>query len=174
MQVQLEQVRQKPFRWNEIRHIPVERLKRSEVVGLGEINWQGQVVHAGSGFHLKASVSYEQTVECFRCLQPIVRGTQSEVELMVCIEQAEASPGEHELAASDLGVLYVESDILDIEPILMEQLHLNVPMRATCREECRGLCTACGANRNEEPCDCETEPTDIRWAGLSDLRERLD
>jgi len=174
VQVQLEQVRQKPFSWKEIRHIPVERLARSEVLELGSVTWQGRLIHAVSGFHLKASVAYEQTVECMRCLQPLVQAIESEVELMIFIERAEASPGEHELAASDLGVLYLESDILDTELILMEQLHLNIPMRATCSKDCKGLCPQCGTSLQNDSCDCDTAPIDLRWAGLSELRDRLE
>ena len=174
MQVQLEQIRQKPFGWNEIRQIPVERLERSEVVQLGAVTWQGRLAYALSGFHLKASVAYEQTVECMRCLQPLVQAIESEVELMIFIERAEASPGEYELAASDLGVIYLESDILDLEPILMEQLHLNVPMGATCRDDCEGLCPQCGTNLNAGSCDCQKSSADLRWTGLSELRDRFE
>jgi uncharacterized protein len=174
VQVQLEQVRQKPFSWNEIQHIPVERLKRSEVVDLADVAWKGHIVHAGSGFHLKASSAYEQTVECVRCLNPMVQAIESETELMIFVEKAEAAPGEYELAASDLGVLYLDSDILDLEPLLMEQLQLNVPMGAVCGEECLGLCPKCGINRNNKTCDCDSATTDLRWAGLSELRDRLE
>lgn len=174
MQVQLEQIRQKPISWNEFRQIPVERLERSEVVELGGVTWQGRITFVVSGFHLKASVEYEQTVECMRCLQPLVQAIESEVELMIYVERAEASPGEYELAASDLGVLYLDSDFLDTEPILMEQLHLNVPMGAVCSEDCKGLCPRCGTNLNKIPCDCDTAPTDLRWAGLSELSDRFE
>ncbi len=91
MQVQLEQIRQKPISWNEFRQIPVERLERSEVVELGGVTWQGRITFVVSGFHLKASVEYEQTVECMRCLQPLVQAIESEVELMIYVERAEAS-----------------------------------------------------------------------------------
>ena len=174
MQVQLEQVRQKTFRWDGFQHIPVERLERSEVLGLGEIAWRGEIRHAAPGFHLKASVAYEQTLQCIRCLQRMTRQAASELELMIFIEQAEAGPGEYELEASDLGVLYLETDILDLEPLLLEQLQLNVPMRETCREDCKGLCPVCGGDRNVEDCECNRGAVDPRWSGLSDLKDRLD
>lgn len=174
MQVQLEQVRQKPFRWDDLQHIPVERLERSEVVGLGEVAWRGEICHAAPGFHLKASVAYEQTLQCIRCLQPMTRQAASELELMIFIEQAEASPGEYQLEASDLGVLYLETGILDLEPLLMEQLQLNVPMRETCREDCKGLCPVCGGDRNIDDCECNRDGVDPRWGSLSDLKDQLD
>jgi len=174
MKVQLEQVRQSSFRWDEVQHIPIERLERSEVLGLGDIAWRGEIRYAAPGFHLKASVAYEQQLRCVRCLQPMTRQVASELELMIFLEQAEASPGEYELEASDLGVLYLETGILDLEPLLMEQLQLDVPMRETCREDCKGLCPDCGANRNVDACECSREVVDPRWSGLADLKGRLE
>lgn len=174
MQVQLEQVRQKPFRWDEVRNIPVERLERSEVLSLGDIAWRGEIRYAAPGFHLKAELAYEQTLQCDRCLRSMARSVASELDLMIFIEEADASPGEYELEASDLGVLYLDSGILDVEPLLMEQLQLNVPMHAVCRDDCRGLCPTCGADHNREPCTCDRESIDPRWAGLSDLRDSFD
>ncbi len=173
MQVQLEQVRQKPFRWDEVRQISVERLARSEVVELGDVAWQGEIRYAAPGFHLVASVEYQQTLDCVRCLRPMKHSAVADLELMVFIEEADASPGEHELEESDLGVLYLDSDILDMEPLLLEQLQLNIPMHPLCRQECKGLCPVCGADRNRTSCDCEHEPADPRWAGLTDLKGRL-
>lgn len=173
MQVQLEQVRQKPFRWDEVRHISAERLERSELLELGDVAWWGEIRYAAPGFHLVATIEYQQTLECARCLRSMVRDARAELELMVFIEEADASPGEHELEESDLGVLYLDTDILDMEPLLLEQLQLNVPMHALCSEDCQGLCPVCGADRNRESCDCERESADPRWAGLTDLKNRL-
>ena len=174
MQVQLEQVRQKPFRWDEVHDIPRERLERSELLDLGAVAWRGEIRYAAPGFHLVAAIEYQQTLECVRCLQPMAREARAELELMVFIEEAEVSPGEHELEESDLGVLYLDTDILDMEPLLLEQLQLNVPMRALCTEDCLGLCPVCGSDRNRVACDCARQSTDPRWADLTDLKDRLE
>jgi len=43
---------------------------------------------------------------------------------------------------------------------------LALPMKPLCREDCRGLCASCGANLNEETCDCQVRWEDPRLAGL--------
>jgi uncharacterized protein len=55
---------------------------------------------------------------------------------------------------------------------LREQFTLAVPMKRLCREDCRGLCLKCGANRNREDCGCVLEDTDVRLAGLGGLLGR--
>jgi uncharacterized protein len=46
---------------------------------------------------------------------------------------------------------------------------LNLPEQVFCREDCRGLCAKCGANRNATDCGCEEKEIDPRWAGLKNL-----
>jgi uncharacterized protein len=46
---------------------------------------------------------------------------------------------------------------------------LELPMAPLCRDDCRGLCPQCGADRNEADCGC-VAPADPRWANLDVLR----
>jgi uncharacterized protein len=41
---------------------------------------------------------------------------------------------------------------LELSEAAREALLLEVPMAPRCREDCRGLCPVCGADRNVEPC----------------------
>ena len=50
---------------------------------------------------------------------------------------------------------------------------LAVPLKALCREDCKGLCPGCGRNRNRESCDCAALARDARWAALGKIREQL-
>lgn len=59
---------------------------------------------------------------------------------------------------------------IDLGPILREQLVLALPMALLCREDCKGLCTVCGADLNEADCGCERTATDPRWAALKSIK----
>src|SRR5690606_29976088 len=45
---------------------------------------------------------------------------------------------------------------IDLRALLREVVALALPVQPLCRESCRGLCPACGVDRNVEPCDCRT------------------
>ena len=173
MQIWLDQVREEPFNWDETKQVSPESLDRPELLGLGPVTWRGQVVYADPGYFLRARLSYEQTLGCTRCLKPIVEQAQSDVELMILVERGPESGGEHALHEQDLGILYLQDEFLETDPILIEQLQLNVPMKPLCREDCQGLCPTCGADRNAGPCACEETTADPRWAALAALRDRL-
>lgn len=58
--------------------------------------------------------------------------------------------------------------ILDLSEAVRQAIVLEIPISPRCREDCRGLCPVCGANRNERECSCERE-ADPRWASLGQV-----
>jgi uncharacterized protein len=78
-----------------------------------------------------------------------------------------------ELSAEDLDVLYYDDFVVPFDPLIEEQLQLELPMKELCRADCRGLCPQCGADRNAAPCDC-TPPPDERWKTLKTILETDD
>ena len=173
MQIWLDQVRDEPFNWDETQSVSPEILDRPELLDLGPVSWRGQVIYADPGYFLRARLSYEQTLSCNRCLKPIVEHAQSDVELMILVEPGPEAAGEHALHEQDLGILYLQDELLETDPILIEQLQLNIPMKPLCREDCQGLCPVCGVDRNAGACSCEESTADPRWAALAALKGRL-
>ncbi len=176
MRIWLDQVRDEPISWDERELVAVESLDRPELLELGPVSWRGQVVFADPGFFLRGHLSYDQTLNCIRCLTPIHEPASSEVELMIMVEKSGSKGeerGEHELKEGELSVLYLEGEILETLPILIEQLQLNVPMKPLCRPDCKGLCPVCGIDRNRASCSCSEPKRDPRWAALASLKSAL-
>ncbi len=170
MRIRFEKLAYEPFQWQETVSIPTASLDRSEVLGLGRIDWRGRIWAEAPGFRLSAAIGYEQTIACDRCLGPVAQRVDSELELVVVQNPPVPTDEEIELSADDLEIVFVDGDEIDLDALLLEQLQLNVPMRTICRDDCRGLCPECGTNWNDESCDCEQVATDPRWEALRDLR----
>lgn len=64
--------------------------------------------------------------------------------------------------------IVVEDGILDLDGLVTEDITLEMPMQMLCREDCKGLCPQCGADRNKGDCGCR-EPGDPRFDVLNDL-----
>ena len=60
--------------------------------------------------------------------------------------------------------------VIDLDPLVREQLVLSLPAYPVCREDCKGLCPVCGANLNERECGCDRHVPDPRWAGLKSIK----
>ena len=174
MEIRLDQIVDEPFEWSESRSIGADLLDSRQLVRLSEVSWEGRVSPLESGHLLQARLRYEQVLECPRCLAMAGRPVDVEFEYLVVPRAGEPMAGEIELDEEDLGVLYVSEPHLDAEPLLLEQLQLNIPMRPLCRDDCAGLCPVCGTNRNDGECGCATESSDPRWSGLAALRDQID
>ena len=170
MKIRLDKIGAEPYRWQESVEIAASSLERTELLDLGLISWSGTVAIDDPGFRLQAKLAYEQTLVCDRCLAPIVQRLENDVALLVMPNATQPTDEEIELSSEDLESLYLEGEELDLQRILIEQLQLNVPMRAICKDDCRGLCPECGVNRNLEACTCETGTTDPRWEALRSLQ----
>jgi uncharacterized protein len=62
--------------------------------------------------------------------------------------------------------------VIDLDPVVREQLLLSIPAYPVCRESCKGLCPVCGANLNDGDCGCDRRTPDPRWAGLEKFRQK--
>lgn len=57
----------------------------------------------------------------------------------------------------------------DLTEVLIKDLVLAIPIKMICSDNCKGLCTICGQNLNEEKCDCDQKMIDPRLAKLKDF-----
>lgn len=104
--------------------------------------------------------------QCRRCLEPVERTVESEVDLLWTVPDQLADDDEVE----GVRVLDIGSNELDLGPALREDMALAAPMYVVCAEDCRGLCPQCGQNLNEGECDCVLEEPDSRWDALRALK----
>lgn len=138
-------------------------------------SWRMDQVHIqvqpdGADVHVHGRLSATVPQTCGRCLEVFPARVDARVDVRVVPRPATADSVE--LGADDLDVDFYQDDQLDLGRLLETETTLALPMRALCREDCRGLCPVCGGNRNAEACACRSEATDPRWAALRGLAVR--
>ncbi len=118
---------------------------------------------------VEGTISAELEIECTRCLQPIDREFEIPFKAAFVTPENYTQAKEAELNAEDLDVSIIEGNEIDLTELVREQILLNLPEQVFCKEDCKGLCEKCGANRNLINCKCEETEIDPRWKGLKDL-----
>ena len=111
---------------------------------------------------------------CARCLEPIARDVANKFELLYRPQGADAGREELSVTAVEADIGYYQGEGLLLEDVLREQVLLALPLRAICREDCKGLCPHCGKNLNLEQCNCAEPLEDPRWSALKEIREKLE
>ena len=107
--------------------------------------------------HLQAALDDE----CYRCLDSIDHVVTLEIEELYTYQPRSKNT---EFFIHDDGVL-------DLSPLLRDEVLIEGSHRALCQEDCHGLCPECGVNLNRAVCACDLDNIDPR---LAKLRELLD
>lgn len=112
---------------------------------------------AGS-LHVRGHLNLKTSGPCARCLADTPLAVDQELDLFFLPESEAHSEYDDEEGAElqdrDLVVTFYKGDILDLTGMVREQILLAQPMKRLCREDCKGVCPTCGADRNLTPCDC--------------------
>jgi uncharacterized protein len=119
---------------------------------------------------VSGKISAGVLVDCTRCLTEIEQILEFTFEASFVNPEHFSGAKEMELSDADLDVSVVEDGTIDLTELVREQILLNLPEQVFCREDCKGLCEKCGANRNLIDCNCKEKETDPRWAALKDLK----
>lgn len=113
----------------------------------------------------------ESVVEtlCCRCLEA-VRLPVSVAFRYTLVPVKENIRENMELRTEDLDFGFYEGEVVDLSPLIYEQIMLQIPIKVLCGEACKGLCPQCGANLNAGDCACPREQGDERFAVLRNLK----
>ncbi len=96
------------------------------------------------GILTSVKASAEVTAECVRCLITFPQKVTCSFDELYAF---------HLRQNVDADAYLPESGFIDLAPILIEFLTLEVPISPICSTDCKGLCIECGKNLNQGPCE---------------------
>jgi DUF177 domain-containing protein len=110
---------------------------------------------------------------CARCLEPVAEDVDWDFDLIYRPQGVDRRADEVSISEAETEIGYYQGEGLLLEDALREQVLLATPVRALCREDCKGLCPHCGRNLNIEQCNCAEHPSDPRWEALAEIKKKL-
>lgn len=114
------------------------------------------------GVLVTGTVRSEAVGECSRCLEPFTEP----VDLYLTELFAYPDSVTDQTSAED-EVYRVEDDLIDLEPVLVDAVGLELPLQPLCSDDCAGLCPECGIRLAIAESGHGHETMDPRWAGLA-------
>lgn len=130
-----------------------------------------EVVRILESYSLQGKVRWRVSGECCRCLVPVAEDLEAPLEVL--LQRKEASDDELEALEDQDEVEIVDPGTrkVDLAGRIQDLVVLELPLRAYCREDCKGLCPQCGHELNSGACECQSDTVDPRWAALAKLKE---
>ena len=107
---------------------------------------------------------------CARCLDAVETRLDQDFDLFYYPMSVIARKEGIAIDTSDTDLGFYEEPGLELADVLKEQILLSLPMRGICREDCRGICSQCGANLNRGACSCAKNLAESRWDALRKLQ----
>jgi len=152
----------------------------SEMVNQGECEFIAplktalRAIRIDDMIDVKGKVSTLVRLPCGRCLKEYETPLESRFDLTYVRRlpgfEEDAQPDEVEVSAAEMGLIYFEGEVINLQDGIQEQVILALPVRALCSENCKGLCADCGSDLNAGDCGCSRQPLDDRFAVLKNLK----
>ncbi|MGV9189325.1 YceD family protein [Arcanobacterium canis] len=110
--------------------------------------------------------------QCSRCLIDIDDDMNERIsELVFYPERAAVLEDEGDEEAEDF--FLIESERIDLEPIIRDSLVLAMPLQPLCQPDCEGLCPVCGERWLDLPIDHEHPEESSDFSVLDALAAKL-
>lgn len=114
------------------------------------------------GVLVTGTVHADTVGECSRCLEPFT----GSVDLY--LTELFAYPNSATEATTEEGEIYrIVDDEIDLEPVIVDAVGLELPLQPLCSDDCAGLCPQCGIRLAVAGSGHGHEILDPRWAALA-------
>ena len=131
-----------------------------EIRAIEKVDVKGVAISEKDVILIEASIKTKLKLNCSRCLDTFIYPIDIDIE--------ERFTKSKELQ-DDEELIFVEDDTLDIIQIVENCIISTLPIKRLCKEDCKGLCSQCGTNKNIKECQCDDFDVDIRLAKLREL-----
>ena len=154
----------KQLRSGEVSSLPFEfktDISDIEPTMASEVTISGEVRVLAGVLLLSMKAEGERNLVCDRCAKEFKRVTSVPFESCI-VDHLDNDTDEDDF-------IVCEGDELDLSELAVSIFILGFDSKNLCSEECKGLCQICGANLNEQACNCKDESIDPRLEILSQL-----
>jgi uncharacterized protein len=125
-----------------------------------------------SRVEMRGSLHTGLLLTCDRCLADYNFAVKMDFHFVLEIQSEESwHVKELECTKAEIDTVQLKEPVVDFADILRQQLHLSLPFKQICSQNCEGLCEKCGVNLNSGQCVCTNEAENSPFAVLASLKK---
>lgn len=127
--------------------LPEDLTDYKGLVFVTPVTVKGSVYNRAGIVTLDISVNFTLHHYCDRCLCEFDR----------CYDYAFSHILVRSLNYDNDDFIVTEGDRLNLDELVLSDLQLQLPSKVLCKEDCKGLCSICGADLNKTTCNCKAD-----------------
>ena len=133
---------------------------------LGPARIDVTAINTGTAYEVTGHAYATVRAQCSRCLRDF------DMELDGDVDAYFVEPGHAREVPEEQEFDLVDNGRVDLGRFVESALVVAIPFAPLHDPDCAGICPACGADRNEEACDCASAPAkDSPFSALGELLE---
>jgi uncharacterized protein len=121
---------------------------------VGDLKLDAVAELVGAEIRVRGHLGTVIECSCDRCLGAVQIPVERDLDLSYRPMTEIAREELIEISDDESDVAFYREQGIELADVVSEQVILSIPMKVVCRVDCKGLCPACGANRNLEACNC--------------------
>lgn len=147
-----------------------------EELGLEE-NFNGDVLlncemdKSSTQIVMNCNIQATAKYTCDRCTSEFEEKMETDFKNIYFFTQNKSSD---EVDESGIYYLSSDDDKIDLSKNTCENALLTIPMKVLCKDDCKGLCSMCGVNKNDKECNCVANTNNSVWEPLLKLKGKLN
>ena len=137
----------------------------------GDVQLKAQIFRVQSKYYKVAgTVKVKLILQCGRCMGKYSYDAEFPVELHFTAKEKAID--------DDVDLYFTDGDSIELDEAIQTNVIMNIPVQRLCSEDCKGLCSVCGANLNIDCCNCgrgdngHDDSVDARLAVLKDFFDK--
>ncbi|GFO70540.1 hypothetical protein GMLC_41190 [Geomonas limicola] len=174
MKIRIDEVKKKRVDLNEeepAAHYPnlVEMEQAGECSFTAPVHTELSAVWEYDHVRATGKVTTAAKLSCSRCLAEYEKPVSSNFTIFYTQTSGDQLDEEVELSDEDLISVSYQGDEIEVDFEIAEQVMMEIPFKPLCSEDCKGLCTECGADLNQGDCGCDRGTVSLKMSALKKL-----
>ena len=137
------------------------------------LTFAGRVRRSGEDLAVEGNLTGSIESQCSRCLGNFEMPVDMALDT-VFTPRGEIEDEDVEVVEVDSGISFYDGISIDLDKEIRDLILINIPIGPVCWEDCKGLCSGCGADLNTVPCGCSSDGGPSPFDKLKELKAKLE
>ncbi len=125
-------------------HFEFPSLNLAEDFSVSDFKGVVRLTRTPQGILVQMTVDTAVHAECVRCLTEFIQPLHTSFSELYAFKPN---------AVTESNLVLSEDSNINLAPLVREYLITEMPIKALCKEDCKGLCTVCGEDLNVRTCE---------------------